>query len=99
MASALDEAHSAGIVHRDIKSANAVVSANGQVKVLDFGLVRQTRDAAGVDSQLSTDARTQVGVVMGTVPYSCSHHPRLRPGTASVGWSDRLRGMISATKH
>jgi len=69
MASALDEAHAAGIVHRDIKSANAVVSAKGQVKVLDFGLARQTRDAAGVDSQLSTDAQTQAGVVMGTVPY------------------------------
>jgi serine/threonine-protein kinase len=70
MASALEEAHGAGIVHRDIKSANAVVSPRGQVKVLDFGLARQSvDDAAALDSQLSTQAQTQVGAVMGTVPY------------------------------
>jgi len=70
MASALEEAHEAGIVHRDIKSANAVVTPKGQVKVLDFGLARKSVDDAGtLDSQLSTQAQTQVGVVMGTVPY------------------------------
>jgi serine/threonine protein kinase len=70
MASALEEAHSRGIVHRDIKSANAVVSAQGQVKVLDFGLARQVRDGAALlDSGVSTEAHTQAGVVLGTVPY------------------------------
>ena len=71
MASALEEAHARGVVHRDIKSANAVVTPKGQLKVLDFGLARQLREGPGsaLDSERATEARTQVGVVMGTVPY------------------------------
>ena len=70
MASALEEAHTRGIVHRDIKSANAVVSPRGQVKLLDFGLARRSGEGtSALDSQLSTEARTQAGVVVGTVPY------------------------------
>ena len=70
MASALEEAHGRGVVHRDIKSANAVVTPKGQVKVLDFGLARRDRDDAGtLDSEQVTEARTQAGVVVGTVPY------------------------------
>ena len=70
MASALEEAHTRGIVHRDIKSANAVVSPRGQVKLLDFGLARRSGEGtSALDSQMSTEARTQAGVVVGTVPY------------------------------
>jgi len=70
MAEALEEAHARGIVHRDIKSANAVVTSKGQLKVLDFGLARRTGERTGpVDSQLSTDAQTRAGMVVGTVPY------------------------------
>jgi serine/threonine-protein kinase len=62
VASALISAHKNGVIHRDIKPGNILISTTGQVKVADFGIARAL--GAGVEQGL-----TQTGAVMGTATY------------------------------
>jgi len=79
LAEALAAAHEKGIVHRDLKPANVMVSHDGLVKVLDFGLAKDIRTSKHNDATLTSDSRTQVGVVMGTPAYMSPEQTSGRP--------------------
>ena len=69
VAEALMAAHDKGIVHRDLKPANVMVTTEGRVKVLDFGLAKDMRATDTSDATLTSAGHTAVGVVMGTPAY------------------------------
>ena len=71
IATGLSAAHEQGIIHRDLKPENIFVTRDERIKILDFGLAKQTRSPAFApdDPTLSGPEPTQAGVVLGTIGY------------------------------
>jgi len=69
IAKGLAAAHEKGIVHRDLKPENIFVLRDERVKILDFGLAKQTAVAAAADGTMTSADRTLPGTVLGTAGY------------------------------
>jgi len=69
IASALARAHDRGIVHRDLKTANIVITSDGLVKVLDFGLAKQVGSSVFEGPTRSLASIENASSVSGTLPY------------------------------
>jgi serine/threonine protein kinase len=79
MADALSKAHGAGIVHRNLKPDNIIISNDGHVKIFDFGLAKLQKDGE-VQSEQSTPARgTSARTILGAVSYLSPEQAKGQP--------------------
>src|SRR5437870_1208985 len=76
VADALATAHARGIIHRDVKSGNVMVTDSGQVKILDFGLAKLLDEHEASTSGIHQTELTEVGVPYGTATYAAPEQAR-----------------------
>ena len=82
IADALAHAHEHGVIHRDLKSTNVVVTPESRVKVLDFGLAARLKDTELQDAVSSKLPLTESRIIVGTLPYLAPELLRGEPADA-----------------
>src|SRR4029077_11004120 len=88
LADALTVAHAQGVIHRDLKPENLMVTTDGRLKVLDFGLAKWVRPESQLDASRGTSLASsvsEIGLLVGTVPYMA---PEQLLGEPVDRWTD-----------